>query len=948
MSTELKDIKSKLESPEEKLQKRISREIKKCKYIGDIIITDEEYQILIEYFKQKFSRIVLSSRPMASPLIAVALVQIGIRYYDGGFWTHVKNELNIPSLAAPQQASLGKCFYKTLQKYGKLHVEENEFVNNILLHCFITNKYADDLFDFLFAYYQIDLDRDLSQNNKDMRNYLMQSMKKGEESARTYKIKRHTADAATANDRGCRIRVARILKLMDNALFNGVLPANSSNRISQLFIKWTEKSKKFLRAQNDIATWSAKGQKRFSSPYIKFDYHKAEFNLILPRQYIRVEDEEDLPEIQWKVSLGDSFVFADAVCISTVTGCKTEQVDDIEIEPSCLFGEIKSELIRNNNEIIRKFKIKADCCRLFDEDLDMINYSDHLPCGQIFAFTEKDDVIISESVIEAEITAGVKIHHIFFEIGDIARLPDGRVKSAGKPLEEGLLNHAVVDGAFAVNDEKRYRIFKSVPSIYFRMKQKQENGTFIEINKKRFRFDIEKCMKFETFDGSGEYGYILKLENYISDEDIYDVVIDIPNSNKNRTYPFALIKDFEYTFDQSLYVFKEGGTITIPDKFEVFDSEDLMPEGNGCYSFDILPDYDIISFDTKVSSTVFHIEVDLPALKWKFDGGEWETEKPEEIWHAEFPNYIYLKGPFDNATFSMVPFMHDDDSEEEIEFSADFKKSKQENVVICDTRKMLSWFGFENALRHLNLEINGSIIDFALIITRCFCTSFEISENFKDKQLVFKGDIHGFSDCFADIWFENDLIAEKEPVTVKGIKLNVPFKNGMYRIEYFETDDEDDDDFGITAYRSFYRSTKKYVNKMNISNKVITLNYISEITSGNKFFAPEKLYPSVKYKIMNIAQSDNEAHTYIGKMFSEDKKINGLPVKISFVESGNPNKMNIAFYSPVSQSFCNYFHYELNSRRLITDINRVYSGRLINLSNEKYCFYATINSNERK
>lgn len=85
---------------------------------------------------------------------------------------------------------------------------ENEFMNNILLHCFITKHYANDLFDFLFAYYQIDLERDLSRNSAEMRTYLMQTMSKGEASARAYKIKKHTADAVSANEQGCKIRVA--------------------------------------------------------------------------------------------------------------------------------------------------------------------------------------------------------------------------------------------------------------------------------------------------------------------------------------------------------------------------------------------------------------------------------------------------------------------------------------------------------------------------------------------------------------------------------------------------------------------------------------------------------------------------------------------------------------------------------------------------------------------
>ena len=179
--------------------------------------------------------------------MAVGLVQIGIRRYDGRYWTHVKEELSSSGIPVTHQHEgwIGRSFYATLIHYGKFHVDENEFKNNILMHCFITKYYANDLFDFLFAYYQIDLDRDLSRNNTEMRNYLMQSMAKGENSARSCMIRKHTADAVFANERGCKIRVGKILRFIDDALFYDLYPENSQNRVAQLFCEWVKNSDRF-------------------------------------------------------------------------------------------------------------------------------------------------------------------------------------------------------------------------------------------------------------------------------------------------------------------------------------------------------------------------------------------------------------------------------------------------------------------------------------------------------------------------------------------------------------------------------------------------------------------------------------------------------------------------------------------------------------------------------
>ena len=81
----------------------------------------------------------------------------------------------------------------------------------------------------------------------------MQSMASGENTARAYKIKKHTSDAVAFNTRGCKIRVGKILRFMDNALFYGLFPRTSQNRIAQLFCKWADESKKFDQAKKAIA-----------------------------------------------------------------------------------------------------------------------------------------------------------------------------------------------------------------------------------------------------------------------------------------------------------------------------------------------------------------------------------------------------------------------------------------------------------------------------------------------------------------------------------------------------------------------------------------------------------------------------------------------------------------------------------------------------------------------
>ena len=490
-------------TPEEKLIRRIEREFIKCRYIGDILISEEEYAILKELFRARYEKIVNSYTHSAiDGVFAVALVQIGARFYNGSYWPHVQKELGIDKMPANHQAWIGKSFFDTLTKFNKYHVDENQFVNNILLHCFITKYYANDLFDFIFAYYQLDLERDLNKNTKEMRDYLMEAMLKSEMSARAYKIRKHTADAVLVNNKGCRIRVSRILRLIDNALFNDILPLESQNRISQLFCQWASSSSQFDYEKKRIKGMNKHGEKRFSSPYIHYDGRNDRFMVILPQQYIRLLEDEDLPEISWRITIDDNTLNLPVQVKSIVTGCRTEKYDQFELNKDKLFCSIEIELWKNDKERIRRFKIKEDNIRFFDKDWDMVEYessSKYLPAGQIFAFSmlECNIELSSENGFDVEIKNGIKLFNMFLSKGDVLRLPNGKAKSVGRVLEEGIIDKNKVEGAYILYEEQLYSINRALPSIFIKMRPDQENGTLIVINNQRIRFDLKNCIVFD-------------------------------------------------------------------------------------------------------------------------------------------------------------------------------------------------------------------------------------------------------------------------------------------------------------------------------------------------------------------------------------------------------------------------------------------------------------------
>ena len=786
-------------------------------------------------------------------------------------------------------------------------------MNNILLHCFITNHYANDLFDFLFAYYQIDLERDLDSNSKEMRDYLMLSMASGENTARAYKIKKHTSDAVAFNTKGCKIRVGKILRFMDNALFYGVLPNTSQNRIAQLFCRWADESKKFDQAKKMVSGLTKRGKKRYSSPYLYYNGNKSDFELVLPSQYVHLLLDEALPKLSWKIKFSNTEFFIDTEPENCVTGCKTQIVSGIKIPTSNIFDDIRIELIKNDAEVIHKFiNIRAAEIRFFDENWELINYTDTLPVGNAFAFTHIEDVLYSDSdaIYNCEQINGLNLYGMELVKGDIIRLPDGRALPVGNKLEEGILKNNLKSGIYAINEGEKYSVFSAVPSIYFRMNPSQEKGTLLRINDVKYRFDIANAIKCNTQDKSDEYGYILKLSNYIKSDGIYCVNLDVPNSRKIYNFTFAVINDFNYQYEDAPYIYKHEGKITFSVTGIITGDEHSTHIGNNTFLFKIHPDIDYLPFKYQSGDETLSLHVYIPSFKWKFDDGEWNINEPEQVWHTEFPKTIYLKYPDDTVILDMPPLMTDDSNDSgdsnDSKYSIKIDKNKEKHLFVCDTRKMLSWFGFEDIIRPLSLHFDSASFIFLRIVTHCFLTNQEcrIVEDRACGKLWFKSNIIGFSDCVADVYLNGNLIAEKVDVNSNGFKLSVPFISGKYKVNYFEADYEDD--FGSIDYRLFDSRESVYQNPRDLSNKTIYIASITERQKTRSIFSSPSYAVSENITITNIQLLPDEPNCFVGVLSCTT--FPSIKVKIIFDNIDNMNFGTLYFWSEEDEDYIEFIY----------------------------------------
>ena len=288
------------------LKKKITRYFDKKPYLGDILITDEEYKVLLSYSRNLISSAmsIMSSVDGYddAPFLVLALIQIGIRTYDGRYWPHVRQELNMV-IGAAEQGFLGRTVTHTLKKHGKIELGESQYVNTILFHGFVSNYYAPGLFELLYQYFSNDLERDINRNDTQQMKYLMETLHRkaeagdesvllGEHTSRAYKLKKHTLDAIAANERHSSMRLRYLLRLIDKAFWNGHLPQNPVSRLTKLFLIWKEKSAAFRddlqKREHDLIVNRKK--KHFIAPYLFADFSHGTFEIVCPSRLVKPGD----------------------------------------------------------------------------------------------------------------------------------------------------------------------------------------------------------------------------------------------------------------------------------------------------------------------------------------------------------------------------------------------------------------------------------------------------------------------------------------------------------------------------------------------------------------------------------------------------------------------------------------------------------------------------------
>ncbi len=823
-----------------KLRKRIEAQFDKKFYIGDISVSQEEYDELLEYTRFQLRNVTASSPALNdAPLLAVALVQIGIRCYNGNYWGNaLKQELRVENTQVFQRF-LGESFILTLKNHKKYILDESERVQTILFHSFVTNYYSKGLFELLFQYYANDLERDIYRNDRHQMQALMEtiqlraSMSEEESEAftgqftgrgsRAYKLRQHTLQAITANPVHSSVRLRRILRLMDKAFWKDTVPQKPVSRLTVLFKEWLKESPSFTREYKLYKSGIIRnrGKKHFSSPYLFADIKNTTFTLVLPPQIVRQELSEGLI---WHVTVQGKTFDAPVDTYPVLTGFKTEE-KRITIPTDLLFSEINC-ILRNSTDIARSFPpLPLSKARMFDTEGDYAARIFKIP---MCVYTRNDYAVKSPALLDRVQLGPVTRWDLEFVDGDILIFSDGKSLIAGERYVDGLTKRGIVEGAsYNKSPGNSVAVYSRLPELLLTLPKAKTAGTVIDINGNRYRLSDCESDEFESGDSRGVRAFLLPLSQFreCSENTETRVIVDAPGSTFAREYSFVYVSGMKTQFEGAPYVFEDRGTLVFPENIRVSCVDQNSERLHGENGFQFRLSQNLRTITAQINQLII-LEFEIPVFLWSFDETQWQTEPMGEIWHTDFKAHqkLFFHSPSNRLEFSMDDDYDDSDDESEQHVVACEKRS--DGVFVLDLTRFHSWITREKVAHGIYMRLGSGSYEFAKVYARSFVSSCDLLADYQTGQLRCSGEFIGRGEYYVDITHLQTglMIVEKGHITNGELLLKTRLRNGEYQVDFYET--EDDDFFDEVSYLPIHTFKKHLINSDDLSgNNIRAISY---------------------------------------------------------------------------------------------------------------------------
>ena len=858
-------INGKVLNDKEKFFRRIEKEFDRTKLIGDISIDEIGEEYLKQYMHVALKSVAFGKGYISHPKVfAYGLVRVALKHYDTKtFWPYLNLEYKI-NIPINNQAAINEAFRKIMQQNNKPFDDtEKSYIQNMCMHAFVCDRYADQFFDYMFDFWRMDLSRSLENCTDESGNNIFDILI-DEIGSGVQDIKLHTAMALKMNPVGCKNRFRRILRMIDNSYWNDTEYVSGSNRITTLFNKWKNNPQSSFAKEISKTASNRKrgrGEKLLSRPTIVYRPESDAFKILLPKQILRGCTEEENP--CWIICAGDKQIKALPELLRGKAFLFTAE-ESIAIDKSLLFQEFEIKLSSERTNYYRR-KIKADDVRFFNGKLRNIDsYDDYISKDVTFILTKKGS---SLKYVNGSFSACDKsgddfnFYTIEPTVGDILILPNNHALSIGQPLIEGIICEHKTDGVAAMLGDTEYMVTSHPEKLFFKASKQKLNGTSVKVFNASEQIYFGKAidnnlLEFKLDDGLEDiYGYILDLKSLIRDNGVYTINLSIPGGSI-RVYNICYINGFNYNYVGAPYLFKESGVIEFSKNMLFKTNTDWVIEGDKkTLEFNISEDERernnyVKNRKLRLEYMFVNYSVDmifnLPVLYWKFEAdGEWYIQKPKDVMIKTMPKSIYITGDL-NLPSSKV-CVEDAWDLDEAEVSVNYDKDR--GLFYFRTVDIVSCLNREKLYRNLLIKVNDKYEEFLRIVCRSDVRSQSLSGDFKRKKIFGYFDIFGDSEYMVTIKRGEKVIEEDIPLKKGKFEIDCDVEEGFYNVHLYEIED-DDSGFGSVSYKLGEYSLE-VIDERNFNGKNLIIKYIR---NKNKLLSDLQL--SYQYVVVGLQRAD--------------------------------------------------------------------------------------------
>ena len=583
-----------------KIQDKFKKQIDegKINFLFELEITSDEIQFIREYGKVLLNQAEKNCHTY-DICVAYYLMDVGRRFYDdGNYWSKVH-------VATSKQNVIGNFFLETIGRYGLVNKQfQRKFVDAILMHSFIPERYCDRFFDFVNRYYTIVLGQQMSDDLND-------KLKKfadvfcSDNFAQLYpEFKSFNPIVSTrsvlTNAEYFGPLVTKIIKRLANdydsiedvnlgvydAPFKNWLNAPESNKLRKLALN--------------------------ESPYIQFDVVKSEFNLVIPSRKVESND-KSVMVMRSNMQLIDS----SSLCITNqfdvyvsdpvVFKLTCDPLDNFTaiIGASTVYSNSNPGFILLNKHGKRQTKPSFGTNMLIlpkDEEINL-HYEVITTKGNIKVITfiivegQKLEVMGKSFVVEKEVSDCINVV----------------TPSLGIDCRD--------------QDDNKYDIYETLPRLKISyVKDSNFQLTVIHKSDRVYFSDYNSLIKNRAcFRNGTDIIFDLNLSSLKNEDGIYTIRL-----RNKEVYKFAVLNNMNYTFIQQEYAVNGKSSL----KCSYFEDDITFDTTQGVVTLPPLP----------MDGRKLRITVEIPSRRYSFDKKYWILFNSEEIYYRNLSGdkiYIY-------------------------------------------------------------------------------------------------------------------------------------------------------------------------------------------------------------------------------------------------------------------------------------------------------------------